>query len=78
MTYALTDRDIEHGFWYHRREEGFPPMGIRDPEEYDGSPRANVVCTQTNLPASYCQFLCFEVSLGGALQKAVDEDSSFE
>jgi hypothetical protein len=27
---------------------------------------------------SYCQFLCFEVSLGGALQKAVDEDPSFE
>jgi hypothetical protein len=50
MTRALTDRDVKAGFWYHRPEESFPPKSIRDPEEYDGLPVLNVVCTQTNLP----------------------------
>ena len=50
MPRILTDRDVKEGFWHHRPEEGFPPKSIRDPEEYDGLPMLNVVCTQTNLP----------------------------
>src|SRR5208282_6028277 len=51
MAYILTDRDIEKGFWYYRPDEGFPPGYIQDPEEYDGLPALNVVCTQTGLPS---------------------------
>lgn len=50
MSRVLTGRDFKDGFWYHRPDEGFPPPCIRDPDEYDGLPMANVVCTQTNLP----------------------------
>ena len=62
---ALTDRDIRHGFWHHRPKENFPPASLRGPEEYAGTPLANVVCTQTNLPRGdqarlvrrWCEFL---------------------
>jgi hypothetical protein len=65
MTYALTDRDIKDGFWRHRQGEGFPPGIIQHPDEYDGSPRVNIVCTRTNRPAReqaksvrrWCDFL---------------------
>jgi hypothetical protein len=50
MARALTNRDFKEGFWCYRPEEGFPPTSIQDPEEYDGLPMMNVVCTQTNLP----------------------------
>jgi len=48
----LTQRDIEQGYWYYRPDEGFPPKSIIFPNEYDGNQRLNVICTQTDLPAS--------------------------
>ncbi len=54
-----------HSFWYHRPTKNFPPSNIRDPEEYDGSDRLSLVCTQTDLSAtaqkkllrSWCELL---------------------
>jgi hypothetical protein len=48
----LSERDIEQGYWYYRPEEQFPPKSIMLPYEYDGDHRLNVICTQTDLPAS--------------------------
>lgn len=48
----LTQRDIEQGYWYYRPDEGFPPKSTTFPNEYDGNQRLNVICTQTDLPAS--------------------------
>jgi Leucine-rich repeat (LRR) protein len=48
----LTQKDIEQGYWYYRPEEQFPPKSITFPNEYDGNQRLNVICTQTDLPAS--------------------------
>jgi hypothetical protein len=49
---GLIQRDIEQGYWYYRPDEGFPPKSIIFPNEYGGNPRLNVICTQTDLPAS--------------------------
>lgn len=65
MAHEFTERDIRKGFWYYRPDEHFPPMAVTRPEEYDGSPRLNVACTQTSLGSHaqrklvdhWCQFL---------------------
>ena len=41
-----------HSFWTHRPTKDFPPNSIRFPEDYDGSDRLNIICTQTDLSAS--------------------------
>jgi hypothetical protein len=41
-----------HSFWYNRPAKRFPLTSIRSVADYDGSDRLNVVCTQTELPAS--------------------------
>ena len=54
-----------HSFWYYRPTKNFPPPNIRDSEEYDGSDRLALVCTQTDLSAtaqrrlvrSWCELL---------------------
>ena len=48
----LTQRDIDQGYWYYKPEKQFPPTSITFPNEYDGNQHLNVVCTQTDLPAS--------------------------
>jgi hypothetical protein len=48
----LSEKDIEQGYWYYRPEEQFPPKSIMFPDEYEGDHRLNVICTQTDLPAS--------------------------
>jgi hypothetical protein len=50
MLRVLTDRDAREGFWCYRPGEGFPPIAIRDPEDYDAGPSASIACTQTGLP----------------------------
>jgi hypothetical protein len=40
-----------HSFWRHQPQLNFPPESIRDPDEYHGADRLNIVCTQTELPA---------------------------
>lgn len=49
MTRALTNRDIQDGFWYWRPKEDFPPEPIQEPEEFDGRSVLNIACTQTGL-----------------------------
>ena len=51
MLRVLTDYDVEKGFWCVKPHENFPPTVTPVPEEYDGGPLLNVVCTQTHLPA---------------------------
>lgn len=54
-----------HSYWYHRPNEAFPPPSVRQPQQYDGGARLNLVCTQTDLPAkeqrqlvqSWCELL---------------------
>ncbi|MBU1235616.1 MAG: hypothetical protein KJ634_01030 [Gammaproteobacteria bacterium] len=41
-----------HSFWYHRPSRRFPPQTVQSPDEYDGSDRLCVACTQTDLSAS--------------------------
>jgi len=41
-----------HSFWTHRPTKNFPPSSIRYPDDYDGSDRVNIICTQTDLSAS--------------------------
>lgn len=41
-----------HSFWYYRPTKDFPPRVIQHLEEYDGSERLNLACTQTDLKAS--------------------------
>ncbi len=36
-------------FWYWNPENRFPPHSITRPQEFDGTDRLNIVCTQTNL-----------------------------
>jgi hypothetical protein len=48
----FTHRDIKQVYWYYRPEEEFPQKKITFPDEYGGNSRVNVVCTQTDLPAS--------------------------
>jgi hypothetical protein len=38
-----------HSFWYQRPAKNFPPPGTKLPEQYDGSDRLLVSCTQTDL-----------------------------
>ena len=40
-----------HSFWYYRPTKDFPPRVIQHLEEYDGSERLNLACTQTDLKA---------------------------
>ena len=42
-------------FWYHRPESGFPPESIAEPDQYDGGPNLNVVCTQLSDRTAYEQ-----------------------
>jgi hypothetical protein len=38
-------------FWYWKPASRFPPPAVVRPEEFDGSDRLCIACTQTNLPA---------------------------
>ena len=40
-----------HSFWYHRPAKRFPPATTERPDQYDGSDRLAVSCTQSDLPA---------------------------
>jgi len=42
-------------FWYHRPESGFPPEPIEEPDQYDGGPHLNVVCTQLSDRSAHAQ-----------------------
>jgi hypothetical protein len=50
----LCSEDVQpwHTYWYHRPTKNFPPPSIQKPEEYDGSDRLALACTQTGLPAA--------------------------
>lgn len=39
-------------FWYWHPHEQWPPENVRAPSEFSGGSRLNIVCTQTELPAS--------------------------
>lgn len=55
----------EHTFWYFSRGQNFPPPTVQEIEEYDGSDRLSIACTQTRLkPAEqkklvqrWCEYL---------------------
>src|SRR5258706_4456735 len=50
----FTTSAIENGmkyFWYWRPESNFPPSVVARPEDFVGTDRLNVACTQTALPA---------------------------
>jgi hypothetical protein len=55
----------EHAFWYHLPDQNFPPPTIEQIEDYDGSDRLALACTQTLLKASeqkklvqrWCEYL---------------------
>ena len=51
---VLTKEQIQNGFWSHHRERSFPPEAITYPDEYEGSTRLNIVCTQLEI-SSYQQ-----------------------
>jgi len=38
-------------FWYWKPASRFPPPAVVRPEDFDGSDRLTIACTQTNLPA---------------------------
>jgi hypothetical protein len=38
--------------WHHRPEDDFPPPSVTHPEGWTPAERLNLVCTQTDLPAS--------------------------
>jgi hypothetical protein len=38
-------------FWYWQPESSFPPSAVRRPEDFAGTDRLNIACTQTDLPA---------------------------
>ncbi len=42
-------------FWYHRPKSGFPPESIAEPDQYDGGPNLNVVCTQPRDRTAHAQ-----------------------
>ena len=48
MMYLAEDQ-IENGFWYHRPEKSFHPKATTYPDEYDGSSKLNIVCTQLTI-----------------------------
>jgi hypothetical protein len=50
----LSDKEIKNGFWYHRRDESFPPKSITFPDQYNGERYLNIVCTQLDI-SSYQQ-----------------------
>lgn len=57
--------DPRQSFWYFRPTRNFPPSAVRHTDQYDGSDRIAVVCTQTDLShsaqkklvAEWCEFL---------------------
>jgi hypothetical protein len=42
----MTEKQIEHGFWFWDRENDFPPKSIQLPSEYEGQSKVNIACTQ--------------------------------
>lgn len=46
---TLSEADIGHGFWRYRPGEDFPPAPVRRLEDYPGTERLNLACTQTEL-----------------------------
>lgn len=38
-------------FWQRRPDDQWPPESVREPQEFSGGSRLNIVCTQTALPA---------------------------
>ena len=42
-------------FWHHSPESGFPPKSVAEPDQYDGGPNLNVVCTQLSDRTPYAQ-----------------------
>lgn len=45
------ERATVPGFWASGTQPNFPPAAIADPEQWDGTPHLQVICTQTNLSA---------------------------
>lgn len=46
---TLSEADIANGFWRYRAGEDFPPDPVRRLEDYRGTERLNLACTQTEL-----------------------------
>lgn len=42
-----------HSYWYYRPLKNFPPKTIQQPNEYDGSDRVSLACTQTRISATF-------------------------
>jgi hypothetical protein len=42
----MTDKQIEHGFWFWDKANDFPPDSITYPKEYNGQTKVNIACTQ--------------------------------
>lgn len=42
----MTDKQIEHGFWFWDKANDFPPDSITYPKEYTGQTKVNIACTQ--------------------------------
>ena len=42
----MTDKQIEHGFWFYDKANDFPPDCITYPKEYAGQTKVNIACTQ--------------------------------
>jgi hypothetical protein len=42
----MTEKQIEHGFWFWDQANDFPPESITYPKEYSGQTKVNIACTQ--------------------------------
>jgi hypothetical protein len=42
----MTEKQIEHGFWFWDKSNDFPPDSITFPKEYNGQTKVNIACTQ--------------------------------
>lgn len=42
----ITEKQIEHGFWFWDKANDFPPESITYPSEYNGQTKVNIACTQ--------------------------------
>jgi len=42
----MTDKQIEHGFWFWDKASDFPPESITYPKEYKGQTKVNIACSQ--------------------------------
>lgn len=42
----MTEKQIEHGFWFWDKANDFPPDSITYPREYKGQTKVNIACTQ--------------------------------